>query len=98
MTWMIIECVRSIFHQFWKKWILKQSHYNFREPFQIPLIKSIMLSSSPIFTFPSVFNHFPEHFKEIMERKDFREKLDMKHNAAYQHERERYNSRREIKS
>merc|ERR1711923_57610 len=34
-------------------------------------------SSSPIFTFPFVFNHFPEHFKEIMERKDFREKLDM---------------------
>ena len=53
--------------------------YNFRETlaFQIPLIKSIRLSSSPIFTFPFVFNHFPEHFKEIMERKDFREKLDM---------------------
>ena len=53
--------------------------YNFRETlaFQIPLIKSIRLSSSPIFTFPFVFNHFPENFKEIMERKDFREKLDM---------------------
>ena len=53
--------------------------YNFRETlaFQIPLIRSIRLSSSPIYYFPFVFNHFPENFKNIMERQDFREALDM---------------------
>ena len=53
--------------------------YNFRENlvFDIPLIRSVRLSCSPIFSFPFTFNHFPENFKEIMERKDFMEKLDL---------------------
>ena len=59
--------------------------YNFRENlvFDIPLIRSVRLSCSPIFSFPFTFNHFPENFKEIMERKEYMEKLDLFHISKF---------------
>ena len=51
--------------------------------FHIPLIKSVRLASAPIFSFPFIFNHFPEPFKEIMERKIFNENLEKYYNDNY---------------
>ena len=50
--------------------------YNLRDiaRFEMPLLKSIRLSSSPIFNFVFVFNSFPHDFKAIMEHKTFIEK------------------------
>ena len=51
--------------------------YEFRDTlaFHTPLIKSIRLSATPIYSFPYIFNHFKENFKEIMERSIFTEKM-----------------------
>ena len=53
--------------------------YNLRDclKFKLPLVKSIRLSSSPIFSYPFIFNKFSGDFKFVMERKDFLEKLEL---------------------
>ena len=52
-------------------------YYNLRyvSRFNIPLVRSIRLSSSPIYAFPSFYNRFPEEFKDIKERNIFLEYL-----------------------
>ena len=55
--------------------------------FQIPLVKSIRLSSSPIYAFPSVYNNFPYEFKEIMERSIFLEKLFCHYSNGFKNEK-----------
>ena len=43
--------------------------------FEIPLIRSIRLSSSPIYYFATVYNRFPGEFKDNLDRHTFLDKL-----------------------
>ena len=68
-------------------WTLKAIKHNYllRSPiqFDIPLVRSIRLSSMPQFKFPSVFNSFPGDFQCIMEREDFLTRLYKYYFAKY---------------
>ena len=66
--------IRDLFEE--KSYDLDVHFLRYCTSFQIPLVRSIKLSSSPIYVFPSTFNKFPHPFKEIVERRIFLEKLD----------------------
>ena len=70
--------------QIWKMKFIKHN-YSLRNPlqFEVPLVKSIKLSSLPQFQFPTIFNNFPGDFQYIMERKDFLIRLDKYYSIKY---------------
>jgi hypothetical protein len=82
----VIEIMQSIHSSYKYKDIrefFEEKHNDFdmhflrqRVRFQIPLVRSIRLSSSPIYSLPSIYNNFPHDFKESFDQKFFLEKLE----------------------
>ena len=74
------------FKNFWE--VLIKDCYPLRNSrnFHIPLVKSVRVSHLPQFKFPEIFNHFPEEFKWIMERKDFIKRLEEFYHLRYKKE------------